>query len=156
MCRFSTPLFASLLTLVLCVNPLIGFAIRRFSSVIGRKQAISPSYLYAQLKDIGGVQNPKTSPLLDWHPLLVRGTLENGLEYLILPNESPRGRFESYLEILSGSVDELDSQQGMAHVVEHVAYMGSRNRILLGGTGKLRTFFLKLLFLSFIIICASF
>lgn len=33
-----------------------------------------------------------------------------------------------YEQVFAGSADELDSQQGMAHLVEHVAYMGSRKR----------------------------
>ncbi len=40
------------------------------------------------------------------------------------------------LKILAGSADEQDSQQGMAHLVEHVAYMGSRKREKLFGTGS--------------------
>ena len=35
---------------------------------------------------------------LDPHPDLVRGQLENGLEYVILPNKSPPGRFEAHLQ----------------------------------------------------------
>ena len=31
-------------------------------------------------------------------------------------------------KVFAGSADELESQQGMAHLVEHVAYMGSRKR----------------------------
>lgn len=53
------------------------------------------------------------------------GKLENGFTYLILPNSNPPGRFEAHLEVLSGSANELERQQGMAHLIEHVAYMGS-------------------------------
>lgn len=38
---------------------------------------------------------------LESHPELVRGTLENGLEYVILPNKSPSGRFEAHLQVIS-------------------------------------------------------
>lgn len=62
------------------------------------------------------------------NPKLVRGRLENGLEYTILPNENHCDRFEAYLEVLSGSADELDNQRGVAHFCEHVTYMGSRKR----------------------------
>lgn len=34
-------------------------------------------------------------------------------------------------KVFAGSANELESQQGMAHLVEHVAYMGSRKRYLL-------------------------
>ena len=53
------------------------------------------------------------------------GKLDNGFTYFILPNNNPPGRFEAHLEVLSGSANELERQQGMAHLIEHVAYMGS-------------------------------
>jgi len=70
------------------------------------------------------------------HENLVEGKLDNGLSYVILPNAVPAGRFEAHLEILSGSAKELDHQQGMAHLLEHVAYMGSPKRQLISGTGS--------------------
>ena len=66
----------------------------------------------------------------------VSGTLSNGFTYHILPNETPKGRFEAHLEVLSGSANELEKQQGMAHLLEHVAYMGSPKRQLISGTGS--------------------
>jgi len=62
--------------------------------------------------------------------------LSNGLHYLILPNAAPEGRFECHLEVFAGSSDELEHQQGMAHLVEHISYMGSRKRERLFGTGS--------------------
>ena len=40
------------------------------------------------------------------------------------------------MEVFAGSADERVPQQGMAHLVEHVAYMGSRKRERLFGTGS--------------------
>jgi predicted Zn-dependent peptidase len=77
-----------------------------------------------------------TSSPLESHTELVTGKLSNGLSYMILPNRVPAGRFEAHLEILSGSAHELESQQGMAHLLEHVAYMGSPKRQLISGTGS--------------------
>ena len=37
---------------------------------------------------------------------------------------------------MSGSAHELERQQGMAHLLEHVAYMGSPKRQLISGTGS--------------------
>ena len=76
------------------------------------------------------------SPSLSKHKDLVEGKLLNGLAYKILPNNVPAGRFEAHLEILSGSAHELETQQGMAHLLEHVAYMGSPKRQLISGTGS--------------------
>ncbi len=47
---------------------------------------------------------------LDSNPALVQGSLENGLRYYILPDSHPAGQFETHLEILSGSLQELDHQ----------------------------------------------
>jgi predicted Zn-dependent peptidase len=70
------------------------------------------------------------------HPDVRGGVLSNGLPYIILPNKSPPGRFEAHLQVFSGSSDELEPQQGIAHLTEHVAYMGSRKRERLFGTGS--------------------
>lgn len=77
----------------------------------------------------------KVTPL-PAHPKLVTGKLENGFTYVILPNAVPTGRFEAHLEVMSGSANELERQQGMAHLLEHVAYMGSPKRQLISGTGS--------------------
>lgn len=83
------------------------------------------------------VQTKPTSELLPTHPDAVAGVLEsNGMPYIILPNKSPPGRFEAHLQVFSGSADELEPQQGIAHLTEHVAYMGSRKRERLFGTGS--------------------
>lgn len=79
---------------------------------------------------------PITSEALPVHPDVVSGVLPNGLSYVILPNRSPPGRFEAHLQVFSGSADELEPQQGIAHLTEHVAYMGSRKRERLFGTGS--------------------
>jgi len=74
--------------------------------------------------------------LLPSHPEICSGVTENGLSYVILPAKAPAGRFEAHLQIYSGSSDELEPQQGIAHLTEHVAYMGSRKRERLFGTGS--------------------
>jgi len=73
---------------------------------------------------------------LPMHPDVRSGVLDNGFSYVILPNQSPPGRFEAHLQVYSGSADELEPQQGIAHLTEHVAYMGSRKRERLFGTGS--------------------
>jgi hypothetical protein len=77
-----------------------------------------------------------TPALLPVHQKLIQRQLENGFTYIILPNKTPEGRFEAHLEVLSGSAHELERQQGMAHLLEHVAYMGSPKRQLISGTGS--------------------
>ncbi|KAF9601664.1 hypothetical protein IFM89_021716 [Coptis chinensis] len=69
------------------------------------------------------------------HPKLYRGQLKNGLRYLILPNMVPANRFEAHMEVHVGSIDEEDDEQGIAHMIEHVAFLGSKKREKLLGTG---------------------
>lgn len=78
-------------------------------------------------------------PLLDRnlprHEEITRGTLRNGLKYVILPNKTPERRFEAHLEMHVGSVDEREDEQGLAHLVEHVTFLGSRKRDQYLGSG---------------------
>lgn len=69
------------------------------------------------------------------HPNLEVGSLPNGLRYVILPNVTPPARFEAHLEVHAGSVDESEVEQGIAHLVEHVTFLGSKKREGLLGTG---------------------
>ncbi|KAJ1452633.1 hypothetical protein M885DRAFT_526193 [Pelagophyceae sp. CCMP2097] len=98
--------------------------------------AAAPRRRKAPLRSVATENAVKTAILLPPHPKFVRGKLKNGLEYAILPNAAPAGRFEAHLEVFAGSADERAEQQGMAHLVEHVAYMGSRKRERLFGTGS--------------------
>ncbi|KAG0577820.1 hypothetical protein KC19_5G184500 [Ceratodon purpureus] len=72
---------------------------------------------------------------LPTHPKLHHGRLSNGLQYVILPNKVPPNRFEAHMEMHVGSVDEADNEQGIAHMIEHVAFLGSKKREKLLGTG---------------------
>mmetsp|Transcript_36874 Transcript_36874/g.42058 ORF Transcript_36874/g.42058 Transcript_36874/m.42058 type:complete len:1196 (-) Transcript_36874:266-3853(-) len=85
---------------------------------------------------MNGHNDENTPNSLPFHPDVRSGVLDNGLPYVILPNRSPPGRFEAHLQVFSGSADELEPQQGIAHLTEHVAYMGSRKRERLFGTGS--------------------
>jgi predicted Zn-dependent peptidase len=53
------------------------------------------------------------------------------------PEQSPvfKCRFEAHLEMHVGSVDELDHEQGVAHLIEHVTFLGSKKRERILGTG---------------------
>ena len=79
--------------------------------------------------------NKQLAQSLESHPSLVRGTLNNGFEYVILPNKSPPGRFEAHLQMHVGSVDEHEHEQGIAHFVEHITFLGSHKRETVGSLG---------------------
>jgi zinc protease len=53
------------------------------------------------------------------------GALPNGVRYVILPNEEPKNRASLRLLVLSGSLEETESQCGLAHFLEHMCFNGS-------------------------------
>jgi len=58
-------------------------------------------------------------------PVIVFGTLPNGLRYAIRHNETPKDGVAMRLRIGSGSLQESDEEQGLAHFLEHMAFRGS-------------------------------
>ena len=56
----------------------------------------------------------------------LHGTLSNGLTYYIQNNKKPEARAELRLVVKIGSVYEEDDEQGLAHVVEHLAFRGTK------------------------------
>ncbi|MDD3445760.1 MAG: insulinase family protein, partial [Zavarzinia sp.] len=55
------------------------------------------------------------------------GTLPNGLRYAIKHHETPSNGVAMRLRIGSGSMQERDDEQGLAHFLEHMAFRGSAN-----------------------------
>jgi zinc protease len=60
-------------------------------------------------------------------PAVRAGTLANGLKYFIRKNGRPASRVLLRLAVKTGSLDEADDQQGLAHVLEHMAFNGSEH-----------------------------
>ena len=92
------------------------------------------------VNSLSGVVEPAVAEeLLDEelpaHDDIHRGRLSNGLRYVILPNKVPGDRFEAHLEMHVGSVDEREDEQGLAHLVEHVTFLGSKKRDQWLGSG---------------------
>ncbi|MDY4280743.1 MAG: insulinase family protein [[Pasteurella] mairii] len=54
------------------------------------------------------------------------GELENGLRYYILPHQYPKERIYIRLVVNAGSLHEDEDQRGVAHIIEHLAFNGSR------------------------------
>jgi hypothetical protein len=52
-------------------------------------------------------------------------TLPNGLKYFVRQNGRPEKRVALRLVVKSGSIEEADDQQGLAHFIEHMAFNGS-------------------------------
>jgi len=53
------------------------------------------------------------------------GRLANGMTYYIRHNEKPKGQADFYILHNVGAIQESDSQQGLAHFLEHMAFNGT-------------------------------
>jgi len=73
--------------------------------------------------------HPATAPdeTLPADPALTMGRLPNGLRYIIRPHRNPEGRVGIWLHVGSGSFNETEATQGLAHYLEHMAFNGSTN-----------------------------
>ncbi len=58
-------------------------------------------------------------------PAVRFGILPNGMRYAVLRNATPAGQTSLRLRVGSGSLQERDNEQGLAHVLEHMAFRGS-------------------------------
>jgi zinc protease len=76
---------------------------------------------FAQQPTIGSPASP-----LPFDPAVTVGTLPNGMRYYIRENHKPEKRAELRLVVNAGSVLEDDDQRGLAHMVEHMAFRGTK------------------------------
>lgn len=60
-------------------------------------------------------------------PAVRYGKLGNGLTYYVRHNEEPKDRAHFYIAQKVGSVQEDDSQRGLAHFLEHMCFNGTRH-----------------------------
>lgn len=84
---------------------------------------VSSLYTHAQKHTPGDFQ---LSDTLQKNDKLIKGVLDNGFTYYILPNGYPRKKVELRLLVKAGSLNETDNQQGLAHFMEHMNFNGSR------------------------------
>lgn len=59
-------------------------------------------------------------------PGYVFGELDNGMRYILRENGTPEGTAMVRMRIGSGSLEETDSERGLAHYLEHMAFNGSK------------------------------
>lgn len=90
-----------------------------------RKYTVLFIFLFMQFTAL-----PQNNDLNDVIPLnngILTGKLDNGLVYFIRENKKPENRAFLRLVVNAGSVLENESQQGLAHLVEHMAFNGSKH-----------------------------
>lgn len=66
-------------------------------------------------------------PQLPIDPAVRCGKLDNGLTYYIRHNDLPEHHADFYIAQRVGSVLEEESQRGLAHFLEHMAFNGTKN-----------------------------
>jgi zinc protease len=70
---------------------------------------------------------PQASSDIAPDPQTFFGTLENGMRYLIYPNNEPPKRVSLRLHIAAGSLMEAEDQRGVAHFLEHMVFNGTKH-----------------------------
>ena len=63
---------------------------------------------------------------LPFDAAITTATLPNGLQYFVRANHEPQHRAELRLVVNAGSLLEEDDQRGLAHMVEHMAFNGTK------------------------------
>jgi zinc protease len=79
---------------------------------------------------LGGAQLAQSQALTDAMPVdpqITMGKFPNGMRYYIRANKKPEKRAELRLVVKAGSILEDDDQQGLAHLVEHMAFNGTKH-----------------------------
>ncbi len=71
-----------------------------------------------------GIVNPTDTLPVD--PMVIIGKLDNGLTYYIRKNKKPENRVELRLAVNAGSMQENQSQLGLAHFTEHMCFNGTK------------------------------
>ena len=98
----------------------------------GNKKRLTPvlavvfAAVWTIAPDVMTAQQAAIDPPLPFDPAVTVGTLPNGMRYYIRSNQKPENRAELRLVVNAGSVLEDDDQRGLAHMVEHMAFRGTR------------------------------
>ncbi len=68
----------------------------------------------------------KPGDSLPFDPAVTVGVLPNGMRYYIRENHKPEKRAELRLVVSAGSVQEDENQRGLAHMLEHMVFRGTK------------------------------
>jgi zinc protease len=71
------------------------------------------------------VKSASTDVDFEHDPELIHGALNNGFRYYLYKNSTPENRVSIHLDVLAGSINEKESQRGLAHYLEHMLFNGS-------------------------------
>lgn len=93
---------------------------RRLFTAVGFALALLAGPAFAK-----AIAWPQATSDVTADPRVRFGVLANGLRYAVMRNATPPGQVSVRLRIGSGSFEETDDEQGLAHVLEHMAFKGS-------------------------------
>src|SRR6056300_1832167 len=96
-------------------------------SILMIKISFLKSYLLTLLLSISLFTVVSAENEFPLDPAITYGKLENGLTYYIRENSTPKDKVVMKLFVNTGSVMEEEHQRGLAHLLEHMAYNGSKN-----------------------------
>jgi zinc protease len=86
---------------------------------------VATATLIAEAQNRRAAASFRPQDLLPLDAAIRTGTLPNGLKYYIRQNARPANRISLRLAVKAGSLMEADDQQGLAHLIEHMAFNGS-------------------------------
>lgn len=98
---------------------------RALGAAVGVLAALVATLLFPGVGRAFPSQWPQATSDLAANPNVTFGTLPNGLRYAILHNVLPPGEVSMRLVIEAGSMQETHDQEGLAHMLEHMAFRGS-------------------------------
>ena len=84
-------------------------------------------YLFTFIVSISVFSVGNTENEFPLDPAITYGKLENGFTYYIRENQTPKNKATIKLIIKAGSIMEEENQLGLAHLLEHMAFNGSKN-----------------------------
>ena len=91
---------------------------------------VATGALFAQVPGMTGEKKQKKSDLSATVPIdknVRKVRMDNGMTYYLRVNKKPEERIQFRLVTNAGSILEDDSQQGLAHFCEHMAFNGTEH-----------------------------
>src|SRR4051812_40021514 len=99
-------------------------AITRSISTVGLLGLLGASAVWAQAPSAASA-SLSLEDKIPFDASVRTGTLPNGMRFFIRKNGRPANRVALRLAVKAGSLYEADDQQGLAHLIEHMAFNGS-------------------------------
>jgi zinc protease len=88
---------------------------------------VAPGSAHAQAAQPAAAQPINLQEPIPFDAAVRSGTLANGVRYMVRRNDRPARRLTLRLAVKAGSLFEADDQQGLAHLIEHMAFNGSEH-----------------------------